>query len=122
MTTGLPALESTGTCPGCGHLVWSGGPPTEGEFPLTCRWCETVVPRPGAVLPVEATTSSTTTVDLLRVTDLILAADVPPTPENVALAPLESADAEIAMPDTPSEEVKPPARPAPRRAARRRAH
>lgn len=42
----LPKLEDTGQCKN-GHIVWSGGPPSEGEFPLTCRLCEVLVPRPG---------------------------------------------------------------------------
>ena len=46
MTSELPPLGNEGICPGCGRLVWSGGPPTEGEFPLTCRFCESIVERP----------------------------------------------------------------------------
>ena len=42
----LPPLADTGQCQN-GHIVWSGGPPSEGEFPLTCRFCEVQVPRPG---------------------------------------------------------------------------
>lgn len=41
----LPALADEGFCPN-GHKVWSGGPPTEGEFPLTCLFCEAQVSRP----------------------------------------------------------------------------
>ena len=41
----LTPLSNTGYCPN-GHMVWSGGPPSEGEFPLTCRHCEVLVPRP----------------------------------------------------------------------------
>ena len=41
----ITPLANTGYCPN-GHMVWSGGPPSEGEFPLTCRYCEVLVPRP----------------------------------------------------------------------------
>ena len=42
----VPApLPNTGYCPN-GHLIWSGGPPSDGEFPLTCRFCEVLVERP----------------------------------------------------------------------------
>lgn len=39
-------LGPEGCCPACGGVVWSGGPPTEGEFPLHCRGCGAEVPRP----------------------------------------------------------------------------
>ena len=41
----LVPLANTGYCQN-GHMVWSGGPPSEGEFPLTCRFCEVKVERP----------------------------------------------------------------------------
>lgn len=41
----LQPLANTGYCVN-GHMVWSGGPPSEGEFPLTCRYCEVLVERP----------------------------------------------------------------------------
>ena len=41
----LTPLSNTGYCSN-GHMEWSGGPTSEGEFPLTCRHCEELVPRP----------------------------------------------------------------------------
>jgi hypothetical protein len=32
-----------GHCPRCGHAIYGGGFPSEGEWPLTCRECEKVV-------------------------------------------------------------------------------
>ena len=37
-------VGTSGKCIHCGKLIWSGGRPTVGEFPIKCRGCDVMNP------------------------------------------------------------------------------